>query len=144
MSNAEFTNLIETIWSYSTDKTQRQKKVLDAATKVVEHPFFKEHEDLYELTPRETSKLPGDTYPNGLYSINITKTGQRRLVIILRTSETAHIYLKLMLHELDYSTESYRLAYVSSTRNFPTIHHDLERGTIYQVKRYLSEQGISL
>lgn len=144
MSNPAFKNLIETIWAYDTDKSKRQKKLLDAVQRTITDPFFAEHEDLYELTPRQTSQLPNKQYPNGLYSLNITKGGQRRLVIIVRTSEDSHIYLKMMLQELDYSTESHRLAYVTSTLRFPTIHHDLERGTIYQVKRFLEDNGIEL
>lgn len=144
MSSKLFMALVETVATYNTSKGINHKKIIDAAREVMRSPVFKPHHGLHDLTPIETAELPSTNYPNGLYSYDsIDGLSLIRYVVILRLNENSHLYLKLMLGDIDSAVSRYRLAYVHYD-GFLTIHHDLERGTISQIKDHLKEQGVEL
>lgn len=144
MSTRVFMDLVHAVIAYNHDRSIRHVDIIKAAREVMRDPMFKVHVGLYNLTPRETAALPCESYPNGIYSFDTVEfLNARRYIVILRLNDSAHLYIKLMLDDMDSSIIRFRLAYVTYD-GFLTTHHDLELGTEQQIRDHLIKQGVDL
>lgn len=145
MSTQVFKDLIRAATACKEPEAYKHNSTIEALRAVINDSDSKKYNDLSDVIPADIGSLDLEQYPTVIYSFNYIEFNSvdKVYIVIMPLSKTEHLYIKLVINNIDNSITRYRLAYVAYTDKL-TLHHDLERMSYSEIESYLLTMGVEL
>lgn len=148
MSTTSFKELIHSLSPQPAASKTKHKDIVNVTREMMRSSLFREFPGLHAMSAEDTREAMNSKditeYPYGIFSYDhVHADNVRRYIFILMLDDKSHLYIKLMLDDIDFCLSYYRLALVTIDGN-KTTHYNLAKDSFEDILKHLTDNGVFL